>query len=411
MLLSRVLRPLIRTGRLTVIDAHGTPHVFGTEAQPAITVRLHDPKLHWKLALNPGLYAGEAWMDGTLTVEDGSLYDFLDLFGRNLGTAGLKSFKSPLRHLKRLKRGYHRLNDRWRSERNVAHHYDLSDEMYGLFLDSERQYTCAYHPTGTEDIEAAQRLKEGHIAAKLRLEPGMRVADLGCGWGSLAMYLARHHDVDVTAVTLSKEQVAWGNARARELGLADRVRLLHKDYREVEGTFDRVVSIGMLEHVGVRQYGRMFERIRALLPQHGVALVHSIGRVLGPGSTNAWVKKYIFPGGYIPALSEVLPSIERSGLWVTDIEVLRVHYAHTLKQWRERFLANRGRAAALYDERFCRMWEYYLATSEISFRHLDNMNFQIQVAVDRNTLPLARTYMLDEERLPALPRLVERAAG
>ena len=411
MLLSRVLRPLIRTGRLTVIDAGGTPYVFGTEEQPAITVRLHDPKLHWKLALNPGLYAGEAWMDGTLTVEDGSLYDFLDLFGRNLGTAGLQSFKSPLRHLKRMKRGFHGLNDRWRSERNVAHHYDLSDEMYGLFLDSERQYTCAYHPTGTEDIETAQRLKERHIAAKLRLEPGMRVAELGCGWGSLAMYLARHHDVDVTAVTLSKEQVAWGNARARELGLADRVRLLHKDYREVEGTFDRVVSIGMLEHVGVRQYGRMFQQIRALLPQHGVALVHSIGRVLGPGSTNPWIKKYIFPGGYIPALSEVLPSIERSGLWVTDIEVLRLHYAHTLKQWRERFVANWDKAAALYDERFCRMWEYYLATSEISFRHLDNMNFQIQVAVDRNTLPIARDYMLDEERLPAMPRLVERAAG
>ena len=411
MLLSRVLRPLIRIGRLTVIDAAGNRHVFGTESLPAITVRLHDPKLHWKLALNPGLYAGEAWMDGTLTVEDGSLYDFLDLFGRNLGTAGLRAFKSPLRHLRRMKRGFHRLNDRWRSERNVAHHYDLSDEMYGLFLDSERQYTCAYHPTGTEDIEAAQRLKEGHIAAKLRLEPGMRVADLGCGWGSLAMYLARHHDVDVTAVTLSKEQVAWGNARARELGLADRVRLLHKDYREVEGTFDRVVSIGMLEHVGVRQYGRMFERIRALLPQHGVALVHSIGRVLGPGSTNPWIKKYIFPGGYIPALSEVLPSIERSGLWVTDIEVLRLHYAYTLKQWRERFVANWDKAAALYDERFCRMWEYYLATSEISFRHLDNMNFQIQVAVDRNTLPIARDYMLDEERLPATPRLIERAAG
>ena len=411
MLLSRVLRPLIRIGRLTVIDAAGNRHVFGTESLPAITVRLHDPKLHWKLALNPGLYAGEAWMDGTLTVEDGSLYDFLDLFGRNLGTAGLRAFKSPLRHLRRMKRGFHRLNDRWRSERNVAHHYDLSDEMYGLFLDSERQYTCAYHPTGAEDIETAQRLKEQHIAAKLRLEPGMRVADLGCGWGSLAMYLARHHDVDVTAVTLSKEQVAWGNARARELGLADRVRLLHKDYREVEGTFDRVVSIGMLEHVGVRQYGRMFERIRALLPQHGVALVHSIGRVLGPGSTNPWIKKYIFPGGYIPALSEVLPSIERSGLWVTDIEVLRLHYAYTLKQWRERFVANWDKAAALYDERFCRMWEYYLATSEISFRHLDNMNFQIQVAVDRNTLPIARDYMLDEERLPATPRLIERAAG
>ncbi|MFL5336530.1 MAG: class I SAM-dependent methyltransferase, partial [Geminicoccaceae bacterium] len=341
----------------------------------------------------------------------GSLYDFLDLFGRNLGPAGLRAFKSPLRHVRPMKRGFHRLNDRWRSERNVAHHYDLSGEMYGLFLDSERQYTCAYHPSGTEDLETAQRLKERHIAAKLRLKPGMRVVDFGCGWGSLAMYLARHHDVDVTAVTLSKEQVAWGNARASELGLADRVRLLHRDYREVEGTFDRVVSIGMLEHVGVRQYDTMFRRIKALLPEHGVALVHSIGRVQGPGSTNPWIKKYIFPGGYIPALSEVLPSIERSGLWVTDIEVLRLHYAHTLRQWRERFVANWDKAAALYDERFCRMWEYYLATSEVSFRYLDNMNFQIQLAPERATLPLARDYMLDEERSPAMPRLVERAAG
>jgi cyclopropane-fatty-acyl-phospholipid synthase len=251
MLLSRVLRPLIRIGRLTVIDAGGIRHVFGTESEPAVTVRLHDPKLHWKLALNPGLHAGEAWMDGTLTVEDGSLYDFLDLFGRNLGTSGLQAFKSPLRHLRPMKRGFHRMNDRWRSERNVAHHYDLSGEMYGLFLDSERQYTCAYHPSGTEDLETAQRLKERHIAAKLSLEPGMRVVDLGCGWGSLAMYLARHHDVDVTAVTLSKEQVAWGNARARELGLADRVRLLHRidtpdDDPVVAGPGDVLVDDGQI---------------------------------------------------------------------------------------------------------------------------------------------------------------------
>ncbi|MGD9508994.1 MAG: class I SAM-dependent methyltransferase [Geminicoccaceae bacterium] len=412
MLLARALRPLIRTGRLTVIDADGNRHVFGHEPEPAVTVRLHDRSLHWKLALNPGLHAGEAWMAGTLTVEEGKgLYDFLDLFGRNLGLMGLGSFKSPLRWLKPIKRRWHRLNDRVSSERNVAHHYDLSGEMYGLFLDSERQYTCAYHPTGTEDIETAQRLKERHIAAKLRLAPGMRVLDLGCGWGSLAMYLARHHDVDVTAVNLSKEQVAWGNERARELGLADRVRLLHKDYREVEGSYDRVVSIGMLEHVGVRQYETLFRRIKRLVAADGVALVHSIGRVAGPGTTNAWIRKYIFPGGYIPALSEVLPAIERSGLWVTDIEVLRLHYAYTLKGWRERFMANRQRAADLYDERFVRMWEYYLATSEISFRYLDNMNFQIQLCPDRNTLPLARDYMVAAERTQPCPRLVGRAAG
>ena len=412
MLLARALRPLIRTGHLTVIDADGNTHLFGSDLTPAVTVRLHDRSLHWKLALKPGLHAGEAWMNGTLTVEDGKgLYDFLELFGRNLGLMGLNSFKSPLRWLKPINRRWHRLNDRVSSERNVAHHYDLSGEMYGLFLDSERQYTCAYHPTGNEDLETAQRLKERHIAAKLQLAPGMRVLDLGCGWGSLAICLARHHDVDVTAVTLSKEQVAWGNARARELGLGDRVRLLHKDYREIEGTFDRVVSIGMLEHVGVRQYGTLFQRIKRLVKPDGVALIHSIGRVAGPGTTNAWIRKYIFPGGYIPALSEVLPAIERSGLWVTDIEVLRVHYAHTLRQWRERFMANRDKAAELYDERFVRMWEYYLATSEISFRFLDNMNFQIQLAPDRNTLPLARDYMIEAERTHPGPRLVDREAG
>jgi cyclopropane-fatty-acyl-phospholipid synthase len=410
MLLSRALRPLIRTGRLTVVDADGKPHVFGPDAEPAVTVRLHDRSLHWKLALNPGLHAGEAWMNRTLTVEDGKgLYDFLEVFGRNLGLQGLGSFRSPLRWLKPIKRRWHRLNDRVSSERNVAHHYDLSGEMYGLFLDSERQYTCDYHPTGTEDLETAQRLKERHVAAKLRLVPGQRVVDLGCGWGSLAIYLARHHDVDVTAVTLSREQVAWGNQRARELGLGDRVRLLHQDYREVEGTFDRVVSIGMLEHVGVRQYGTLFRRVRRLLAPGGVALLHSIGRVAGPGTTNAWMRKYIFPGGYIPALSEVLPAIERSGLWVTDVEVLRLHYAHTLRQWRERFMANRAQAAALYDERFVRMWEYYLATSEISFRYLDNMNFQIQLAAERDALPLTRDYMVDAERAVGGPRLLERA--
>jgi cyclopropane-fatty-acyl-phospholipid synthase len=411
MLLSHALRPLIRVGQLTVIDANGRPHVFGTNPEPAVTVRLHDRSLHWKLALNPGLHAGEAWMNGTLTVENGGLYDFLDLFGRNLGVSGLKSFRSPLRWLRPLRRRYHQLNTRARSERNVAHHYDLSGEMYELFLDSERQYTCAYHPTGTEDLETAQRLKERHIAAKLRLRPGLRVVDLGCGWGSLAMYLARHHDVDVTAVNLSKEQVEWGNARAKALGLAHRVRLLHQDYREVQGTFDRVVSIGMLEHVGVRRYETLFRRIKELVTPDGVALLHSIGRVEGPGSTNPWIRKYIFPGGYIPALSEVLPAIERSRLWVTDIEILRLHYAHTLRQWRERFVANWDRAAALYDERFCRMWEYYLATSEISFRHLDNMNFQIQLAPDRYTLPLTRDYMVDDERARTMPHLVERAAG
>jgi cyclopropane-fatty-acyl-phospholipid synthase len=418
MLLSRMLRPLIRLGRLTVIDAHGRPHVFGSEAKPAVTVRLHDRRLHWLLVLNPGLHAGEAYMDGTLTVEHGTLYDFVELMAANLDAAGRSVIKGPVGELQRLLRRLTRRNTPTRSERNVAQHYDLSGELYELFLDSERQYTCAYHPTGTEDIEQAQRAKERHIAAKLLLAPGQRIADLGCGWGSLSLHLARHHDVDVTGVTLSKEQYEWANARAAALGLADRVRFLHRDYREVTGQFDRVVSIGMLEHVGVAHYGTLFQRIQDMLTPDGIALVHSIGRMRGPGATNPWIRKHIFPGGYIPALSEVLPAIERSSLWLGDIEILRLHYAQTLRLWRERFMANRERAARLYDERFCRMWEYYLATSEISFRYLDNYIFQVQLARTRNAVPLTRDYIQAAEQRytggesPAQrPRLVERTVG
>ena len=418
MLLSRLLRPLIRRGRLTVIDADGRAHVFGSEPEPAVTVRLHDRRLHWRLAVNPGLYAGEAYMDGTLTIESGGLYGFLDLFASNLGAAGRGAPKGPIGRLHKALRRLTRRNDPSRSERNVAQHYDLSGELYELFLDSERQYTCAYHPTGTEDIEQAQRAKERHIGAKLLLAPGQRVADLGCGWGSLSLHLARHHDIDVTGVTLSKEQYEWANARAAALGLADRVRFLHQDYREVGGRFDRVVSIGMLEHVGVAHYGTLFRKIDEMLTSDGVGLVHSIGRMRGPGTTNPWIRKHIFPGGYIPALSEVLPAIERSSLWIGDIELLRLHYAETLRLWRERFMANRARAAELYDERFCRMWEYYLATSEISFRHLDNYIFQIQLAKRRDAVPLTRDYIhAAEQRFAAAdsasqrPRLVGRAGA
>jgi cyclopropane-fatty-acyl-phospholipid synthase len=418
MLLSRMLRPLIRLGRLTVIDADGHPHVFGSEAEPAVTIRLRDRRLHWQLVLNPGLHAGEAYMDGTLTVEEGTLYDFVELMAANLDAAGRGAIKGPVGQLRRWLRRLTRRNTPSRSERNVAQHYDLSGELYELFLDSERQYTCAYHPTGTEDIEQAQRAKERHIAAKLLLAPGQRVVDLGCGWGSLSLHLARHHHVDVTGVTLSREQYEWANARAAELGLADRARFLHRDYRDVGGQFDRVVSIGMLEHVGVANFGTLFTRIQQMLTPDGIGLVHSIGRMRGPGATNPWVRKHIFPGGYIPALSEVLPAIERSGLWVCDVEILRVHYAHTLRLWRERFQANRERAAALYDERFCRMWEYYLATSEISFRHLDNYNFQIQLARRRDAVPLTRDYIHAGEHgfasvdsTTRRPRLVENAGG
>jgi cyclopropane-fatty-acyl-phospholipid synthase len=410
MLVEALFRRVFRSGEVELIDHRGRRTGYGSPNGRRAVVRLRDAAIGRRLLVNPALALGEGYMDGRIVFEEGGVYDFLHLAADNLHHGdpgwGAVPWCSVVEHLLRR---VHQRNSRARSGRNVAHHYDLSGDLYALFLDGERHYTCAYHPTGAEDIETAQRLKERHVAAKLRLGPGMRVLDFGCGWGSLAIHLARDHDVDVTGVTLSREQVAWGNARAAELGLDKRVRLLHRDYREIEGRFDRVVSIGMLEHVGLGHYGLLFHRIKERLKPDGVALVHSIGRMAGPSYTNAWIRRYIFPGGYIPALSEVLPAIERSGLWATDIEILRLHYAHTLRQWRERFVANWDRAAALYDERFCRMWEYYLAASEVFFRVQDGMNFQIQLAPERDVLPLTRDYMVDAERYGA-PEMRQAAA-
>ncbi|HEX6010699.1 MAG TPA: cyclopropane-fatty-acyl-phospholipid synthase family protein [Geminicoccaceae bacterium] len=405
MLLDTMLKRLIRFGELEVVDAGGRRRRFGRPPGRRVAMRLLDRRLELELVLRPGLALGEGYMDGRIVLEEGDVAELLLLAADNVHRGFPRWDPAPWVTVAGwLLRLVNQRSRRGRSARNVAHHYDLSGELYALFLDSERQYTCAYHPTGGEGLEAAQRAKEHHIAAKLLLEPGQRVLDLGCGWGGLALHLARRHQVDVTGVTLSREQHAWANARASELGLAERARFLCRDYREVAGRFDRVVSVGLLEHVGLGRYEELFRRIKGLLAPDGVALVHSIGRMGGPSYTNAWIRKHIFPGGYIPALSEVLPPIERSGLWVTDVEVLRLHYAHTLRLWRERFLANRERAAALYDERFCRMWEFYLAASEAFFRVQDGMNFQIQLAPDRHAVPLTRDYMVDHERRHADPR-------
>ena len=397
MLLSRMLRPLIRVGRLTVIDADGRQHVFGTDAAPAATVRLHDRSLHWRIVLNPSLYVGEAYMDGTLTVEGTSLYEFLDLFIRNL-KAGRGKLKGPLGKLNRLLRRAKQFNPASRARRTVAHHYDLSADLYDLFLDSDRQYSCAYFVHADDDLETAQLRKKQHIAAKLLLEPGTRVLDIGCGWGGLGLYLAERLDAEVTGITLSEEQLKIAKDRAAAAGLEDRARFHLRDYRHETGTFDRIVSVGMFEHVGVNHYDEFFRTVRDCLSDDGVALLHTIGRHNGPGSTNPWLQKYIFPGGYSPALSELAAAIERSGLWMIDIEILRLHYAHTLRHWRQRFLANRERVAALYDERFCRMWEYYLATSEISFRYLNSVVFQIQLAKHRDAVPQTRDYLFAAEQ-------------
>ncbi len=305
-------------------------------------------------------------------------------------------------------RRLHQYNPAPRAQRNVAHHYDLSDQLYELFLDRDRQYSCAYFLSPDDDIETAQLNKRRHIAAKLMLRPGQRVLDIGCGWGGMALYLADECGVDVTGLTLSEEQLKVAQRRAAAAGLSDRVRFHLRDYREETGQYDRIVSVGMFEHVGLNHYGRFFAKVNELLTPDGVALLHSIGRKDGPASTNPWMRKYIFPGGYSPALSEVLPIVERRPLWVTDIEILRLHYADTLRAWRDRFNEHRDRIRALYDERFCRMWEVYLIGSELAFRRQDHIVFQMQLARAVETVPITRDYMFDWERGHRKPD--ERAA-
>jgi len=400
--LDPLLRRLVEKGTLSVIDPAGRTHRYGG-GFPQATIRLHDWRLVWRLLLSPSLAAGEGYMDGRLTIEQGSLVDFLAIVcssGRGDSTnpflRGVTAISRVLRHVRQY-------NPAPRARRNVAHHYDLSDELYSLFLDRDKQYSCGYHPTGKEDLETAQELKKRHLAAKLLLRPGLRVLDIGSGWGGLALYLARETGADVTGITLSSEQLAVARRRALDADLDKRVRFELCDYRARTGPFDRIVSVGMFEHVGVPHYGEYFGKIAQLLNDDGVALVHTIGRASPPGSTEPWIAKYIFPGGYIPALSEMMRAVEKTGLFVTDVEVLRVHYAETLRAWRYRFQANREKVKAIYDERFCRMWEYYLTASEAAFRYLDNVVFQVQLAKRRDAVPLARDYITEYERTAAAP--------
>ncbi len=332
-------------------------------------------------------------MDGRLDLAEGSIADLLDVLMGNLGRGHVGPFMRLNAVLRYFARRLHQLNGRVGARRHVAHHYDLSEKLYDLFLDGQRQYSCAVFERDTDTIEQAQRNKLARLAAKLALKPGDHILDIGSGWGGLAFWMAERHGAHVTGVTLSTEQLAWAKTAATQRGLARRTDFRLQDYRDVEGRFDRVVSVGMLEHVGVAHYDAFFRTLARLLNDDGAAVIHAIGRSDGPGATNPWIEKYIFPGGYTPALSELLPSIERAGLWVTDIEILRLHYAKTLAAWRARFLARRGEALALYDERFCRMWEFYLAASEMGFRHQGLMVFQIQLARNVRALPLTRDYM------------------
>jgi len=396
-LLTHMLRKFIRRGTLRVIEADGyQTEIVGTEA-PVATIRLYDSSLPLKLFRNPELYAGEAYMDGTLTFEDCTLEDFLGLFSINRATIANYPLQSVLRSISKLLRTFQQHNPIGRAQQNVSHHYDLSEELYRLFLDEDMQYSCAYFESGDETLEEAQEKKKRHIAAKLRLEDGQKILDIGCGWGGMALYLAKCANVEVLGVTLSEEQHRVAVERARAAGLEDRVRFELRDYRQVNERFDRIVSVGMFEHVGVSRYDEFFGKAFELLTEDGVGLLHSIGHMSPPSTASPWMRKYIFPGAYSPALSEVFAATERQHLWISDVEVLRVHYADTLVEWNRRFQANRERVAELYDERFCRMWEFYLISAETMFRTGAQMVFHLQFARNRDAAQLTRDYMFETE--------------
>lgn len=357
--------------------------------EPELTAVLADMKTAVAIAANPDLALGEAFMDGTFRIEGGSIYDFLQLTTSQLA---LRPRSPKLTWMQRLKRGAEQANDRLHARSNVSHHYDLTVDFYRLFLDEDLQYSCAFFETADASLEQAQVAKKRRLIDKLLLEPGHSALDIGAGWGGLGLSMVER-GARVTGVTLSTEQHRTANERATALGVTDRVDFRLQDYRDLNQTFDRIISVGMFEHVGVPNYQEYFDTVARLLDDDGVAVIHAIGRKSPPNRTQPWVRKYIFPGGYIPALSEVLPAIERAGLWVTDMEVLRLHYAETLRLWRERFLARRGEALAMYDERFCRMWEFYLAASEVAFRELGHMVFQLQLTKKQTAVPLSRDYL------------------
>lgn len=398
-LLSNLLRSFIKRGRMRVMDVDGNIHEFGSgEDGPTVTIRLHDKKLYRSLFFNPELAAGEAYMDGSLTMEEGSTcYDFMFLFSINRAPLGANPVQGLLRKGWKLFRRHQQKNSVERAKKQARHHYDLSTDLYRLFMDDGLNYSCAYYTSAEDSLEAAQAAKLTHLVAKLDLKPDMEVLEIGGGWGSLAIRMAQA-GARVTSLNVSPEQVKIAEERVRAAGVEDRVTFVLKDYREFEGRFDRVISVGMMEHVGIGHLDEYFGKIRACLTDSGYAVIHSIGRMTPPGTTGPFIRKYIFPGGYVPALSEVFASTERLGLWVCDAEILRLHYYYTIRDWRVRFEEKRGAAAELYDEAFCRMWEFYLCAVELGFLHGSNMVFQLLLSKERDAVPIIRDFIVDNER-------------
>ncbi len=398
-LLRSLLSSFIKNGQLRLIDANGKRHEFGGGRDgPAVTIRLHDKALHRQLFFNPELVAAEAYMDGTLTMEEGSTcYDFLNLFSVNRAPLGAHPVQGLLRKGWKAFRRRQQQNDVDNAKAQARHHYDLNTDLYRLFLDEGLNYSCAYYQSPDDSLEKAQEAKLRHIVAKLQLEPGMKVLEIGGGWGSLAIEMAEA-GANVTSLNVSPEQIAIADQRITDKGLLDKVQFVCQDYREFDGKFDRIVSVGMMEHVGIGHLDVYFTKIKQCLKPGGYAVVHSIGRMSPPGTTAPFIRKYIFPGGYVPALSEVFAVTERLGIWVSDAEVLRLHYYYTIREWRRRFEKNRDKAVALLDERFCRMWEFYLCAVELGFLHGSNMVFQLVLSNERDAAPITRDFMVDEER-------------
>jgi cyclopropane-fatty-acyl-phospholipid synthase len=396
MIFKSILNSVIRTGSLRFVDAAGRTHLIGDESPPCATIRLRSKRTEYALAFNPALSVGEAYMNGELMIEEGDLYDTLKLVALNFNDANRHPWLSLL---ERAEKYLKQQNPIAKARRNAVHHYDLSAELYATFLDQDWQYSCAYFQSQTDSLDTAQENKKRHIAAKLFLNrPGLNILDIGSGWGGLGLYLAAEAGANITGVTLSAEQQKHSEARAAATGVADRVRFQLRDYREERGLYDRVVSVGMFEHVGKRNYAEFFTKLSDLLTADGVALLHTIGYSDGPGSINPFIRKYIFPGADLPSLSEIFSVVEKSGLMVTDVEVLRLHYAETLRHWRKRFMARREEMISLYDERFCRMWEFYLVSCEVGFRYRGMVVYQLQLTKKLDAVPLTRDYIFDWER-------------
>jgi cyclopropane-fatty-acyl-phospholipid synthase len=401
-LLRAVLQRSICAGTLAIRTASGASFTLGDGTGKPVAIRFRSHAAERGILLDPEMKFGEAYMDGSVVVEEGSIADVLAVILRQRRDGRPPLFARPQWFIRYLYRRLLQFNPRPWARRNVAHHYDLDGRLYSLFLDADRQYSCAYFEAPDQSLDDAQLAKKRHLAAKLLLSPDLRVLDIGCGWGGLGNYLAETAGTQVTGITLSQEQHTFARTRAAERGLANRTDFRLQDYRDVTGPFDRIVSVGMFEHVGLRHYREFFQKCTELLNDDGVMLLHFIARSEGPNVTNPWIAKYIFPGGYIPALSEVLPAVERSGLLVTDIEVLRLHYAETLKHWRARFLAHREQVERLYDARFVRMWEFYLAAAEMAFREQAMMVLQVQLAKRQDVVPMTRDYIArDTARLRA----------